>query len=155
MQDMRKIDTVILLLDLCLGLLFLGICESQNGKTSGRENVVRTVGAVRYETQGVSDRELENIKKIAITFDDGPHPTYTGQLLDGLKDRGVHATFFVTGEHAKLHPDIIKRMQEEGNLIGNHTYSHIQLTAKKVNRNCFGCRTWFSIASDIPVLPTS
>lgn len=61
--------------------------------------------------------------------DDGPHPYYTEQLLDGLKERGVVATFFVTGEHAELHPDVIQRMQEEGHLIGNHTYSHIQLRA--------------------------
>ena len=69
----------------------------------------------------------EDVKKIALTFDDGPHPYYTEQLLDGLKERGVHATFFVTGEHAQLHPDVIKRMSEEGHLIGNHTYSHMQL----------------------------
>lgn len=74
-------------------------------------------------------------KRIALTFDDGPHPYYTEQLLDGLKERGVVATFFVTGEHAVLHPDVIKRMQEEGHLIGNHTYSHMQLT--KTNREAF------------------
>ncbi len=67
--------------------------------------------------------------------DDGPHPRYTQQLLDGLKERGVQATFFVTGEHAELHPDIIRRMQEEGHLIGNHTYSHMQL--RKSNREVF------------------
>jgi peptidoglycan/xylan/chitin deacetylase (PgdA/CDA1 family) len=76
-----------------------------------------------------------DVKKIAITFDDGPHPKYTEELLDGLKERGIHATFFVTGENAELHPDIIKRMDEEGHLIGNHTYSHIQLT--KNNREEF------------------
>ncbi len=70
----------------------------------------------------------QEIKKIALTFDDGPHPKYTEQLLDGLKERGVQATFFVTGEHASLHPDIIERMNKEGHVIGNHTYSHIQLT---------------------------
>lgn len=74
-------------------------------------------------------------RRIALTFDDGPHPYYTEQLLDGLKERGVVATFFVTGEHAALHPDVIKRMQEEGHLIGNHTYSHMQLT--KTNREAF------------------
>lgn len=76
-------------------------------------------------------KTIENTgtKKIAITFDDGPHPQYTKQLLDGLKERGVKATFFVTGEHAELHPDIIERMNEEGHLIGNHTYSHIQLNS--------------------------
>lgn len=70
--------------------------------------------------------ELEK-GKVAITFDDGPHPSYTEQLLDGLKERGVKATFFVTGEHASIHPDIIKRIEEEGHLIGNHTYKHTQL----------------------------
>lgn len=73
--------------------------------------------------------------KVAITFDDGPHPKYTEQLLDGLKERGVKATFFVTGEHASLHPDIIKRINEEGHLIGNHTYTHTQLQA--TNREAF------------------
>lgn len=76
-----------------------------------------------------------DIRRVALTFDDGPHPYYTEQLLDGLKERGVNATFFVTGEHAELHPDIIKRMQQEGHLIGNHTYTHIQLT--KSNREEF------------------
>ncbi len=75
----------------------------------------------------------EGTKKIAITFDDGPHPFYTEQLLDGLKERDIHATFFVTGEHAELHPDIIKRMQEEGHLIGNHTYNHMQLNKNNLN----------------------
>lgn len=79
--------------------------------------------------------ETPAIRHIAITFDDGPHPVYTEKLLDGLKERGVHATFFVTGENAALHPDLIKRISEEGHLIGNHTYSHIQLTA--ANREQF------------------
>ena len=55
--------------------------------------------------------------------------------MDGLKKRGVKATFFVTGEHASLHPEVIERMDEEGHLIGNHTYSHIQL--KSSNREKF------------------
>ncbi len=68
-------------------------------------------------------------KKIALTFDDGPHPVYTPELLDGLKERGVQATFFVTGKNAEMYPEIIRRMSEEGHLIGNHTYSHLQLTS--------------------------
>lgn len=89
-----------------------------------------------YKIQNVSsgaiEKEMikgEQTKKVALTFDDGPHPSYTEQLLDGLKKRGVKATFFVTGEHASLHPDIIERMVKEGHLIGNHTYSHMQLNA--------------------------
>ena len=70
----------------------------------------------------------DEIKKIAITFDDGPHPKYTLKLLDGLKKRNVKATFFVIGENVSNNPDVIKRMAEDGHLIGNHTYSHVQLT---------------------------
>lgn len=81
----------------------------------------------------LEEREVNETCKIALTFDDGPHPYYTEQLLDGLKERNVCVTFFVTGEHAKLHPDIIKRMSEEGHLIGNHTYSHMQLRSGAVD----------------------
>lgn len=70
----------------------------------------------------------DEVKKIAITFDDGPHPKYTLKLLDGLKERNVKATFFVIGENVSNNPDVIKRMAEDGHLIGNHTYSHVQLT---------------------------
>ena len=70
----------------------------------------------------------DEVKKIAITFDDGPHPKYTLKLLDGLKERNVKATFFVIGENVSNNLDVIKRMAEDGHLIGNHTYSHVQLT---------------------------
>lgn len=86
-------------------------------------------GQMRRDTDD-SKEETESCMKIALTFDDGPHPFYTEQLLDGLKERGVHVTFFVTGEHAQLHPEVIKRMQEEGHLIGNHTYDHLQLNSE-------------------------
>lgn len=86
-------------------------------------------GKMDSVSQAVGRNMVLETKKIALTFDDGPHPYYTEQLLDGLKERGVVATFFVTGEHAKLHPDVIARMAEEGHLIGNHTYSHMQLKA--------------------------
>ncbi|MCH5271511.1 MAG: polysaccharide deacetylase family protein [Lachnospiraceae bacterium] len=93
-------------------------------RTDGRQAGSHSVEE-RIEQNGGQEE-----KKIALTFDDGPHPYYTEQLLDGLKERGVVVTFFVTGEHAQLHPDIIERMSEEGHLIGNHTYSHMQLTSR-------------------------
>ena len=71
--------------------------------------------------------------KIALTFDDGPSTTWTPALLDGLKERGVKATFFLIGENADKNPEIVKRMAEEGHLIGNHTYHHVELT--KVSEN--------------------
>lgn len=71
--------------------------------------------------------------KIALTFDDGPSVAWTPVLLDGLKERGVKATFFLIGENADKNPEIVKRMAEEGHLIGNHTYHHVELT--KVSEN--------------------
>ena len=65
--------------------------------------------------------------RIAITFDDGPGNA-TEELLDGLRERGVKATFFLIGKSIENYPDTVKRMAEEGHLIGNHTYSHIQLS---------------------------
>lgn len=78
----------------------------------------------------------EEKKKIAITFDDGPNPEWTPKLLEGLKKRGVKASFFVIGEKAEKYPEIIKKMYEEGHLIGNHTYSHVQLTALSDEKAC-------------------
>lgn len=92
------------------------------------------VRQMKHDTLSASQDTLET-RKVAITFDDGPHPVYTPQLLDGLLERGVVATFFVTGENAEANPDIIRRMNDEGHLIGNHTYTHIQLTS--ANREQF------------------
>lgn len=64
---------------------------------------------------------------VAITFDDGPNPNYTPQILDILKEKGVKATFFVVGLHVKKYPDIAKRIVAEGHDIGNHTYTHKDL----------------------------
>lgn len=77
-------------------------------------------------TDGSAASEEYEKMKIAITFDDGPGP-YTERLLDGLLERNVKATFFLIGESAEQYPDVVKRMHEEGHLIGNHTYSHIEL----------------------------
>ncbi|WP_410772564.1 polysaccharide deacetylase family protein [Fontibacillus sp. BL9] len=60
----------------------------------------------------------------ALTFDDGPDTVYTPQLLDLLKRYDAKATFFVVGSNAEKHPDLLKRMHEEGHLIGIHNYVH-------------------------------
>ena len=134
---MKKFAAAVLVFDLIAGLLFLGLQESRGQIPTAAGVAAQTTAVGATGGEAADDRSdvpeggnagPEEVRKIAITFDDGPHPSYTEQLLDGLKERGVHATFFVTGEHAELHPDIIKRMQEEGHLIGNHTYSHMQFT---------------------------
>ena len=68
--------------------------------------------------------------KIALTFDDGPHPQYTAQILDILKEFGVKATFFVIGTNAEKLPELVEREMAEGHEVANHTYDHVYL--KKV-----------------------
>jgi peptidoglycan-N-acetylglucosamine deacetylase len=65
---------------------------------------------------------------IAMTFDDGPHKTNTPRLLDMLKERHIHATFFMVGENVAEYPEIVKRVLAEGHEIGNHSWSHPQLS---------------------------
>ncbi|MCM1174595.1 MAG: polysaccharide deacetylase family protein [Blautia sp.] len=111
-----------------VSLLFYWLGRKQAGEAEERFNVQERIAEDSIVVEKViTERKETETRKIALTFDDGPHPYYTEQLLDGLKERDVCATFFVTGEHAELYPDIIERMKEEGHLIGNHTYSHMQL----------------------------
>src|SRR3954462_7715615 len=64
---------------------------------------------------------------IAMTFDDGPSPETTPRLLDILKQRNIKATFFMIGQNAERHPDIVKRILADGHEIGNHSWTHPQL----------------------------
>ncbi len=65
--------------------------------------------------------------KVALTFDDGPDPLWTPQILDQLKQLGVHATFFIIGENALANPELVRRIVAEGHDIGNHTFTHPNL----------------------------
>ena len=66
-------------------------------------------------------------KYVALTFDDGPRRGTTDRLLDGLKERGAKATFFLIGQQIEDNADLVTRMAEEGHQIGNHTWSHQRL----------------------------
>lgn len=65
---------------------------------------------------------------VALTFDDGPRRSTTGELLDGLAQRGAHATFFLVGEMLPGNEDLVERMEQEGHQIGTHSYDHVYLT---------------------------
>ena len=69
-------------------------------------------------------RSLSSEQAIALTFDDGPHPVYTPQLLDLLTEFGVKATFFVVGSQAEKYPDLLQRIHREGHAVGIHGYKH-------------------------------
>ena len=64
---------------------------------------------------------------VALTFDDGPCPPYTGQILDILREENARASFFVVGRHAAAFPGLVRRMAVEGHQIGNHTWHHTDL----------------------------
>lgn len=85
------------------------------------------VAAGRTEGLPAVTADIRQAPCVALTFDDGPDKTYTPQLLDGLKERGVKASFFVIGKNISGNEELLVRMKEEGHLIGNHTYSHVQL----------------------------
>jgi len=76
-------------------------------------------------------------RRAALTFDDVPDPRYTGKVLDVLARYRVQGTFFVLGSLATRHPALVKRMQREGHVVGNHSYSHAlfsQLTQEQFRR---------------------
>jgi peptidoglycan/xylan/chitin deacetylase (PgdA/CDA1 family) len=62
--------------------------------------------------------------EVVLTFDDGPNPPTTSKVLAALAQECVHATFFLIGQHASEHPDMVKRIAREGHTIGHHTWSH-------------------------------
>jgi len=63
--------------------------------------------------------------KIYLTFDDGPHEKMTPFVLDELAKRGAKATFFAIGKNAEAHPELVRRIREEGHALGNHTWNHL------------------------------
>lgn len=67
---------------------------------------------------------LNDEKKICLTFDEGYENGYTPKILDTLKEKGVKAVFFVTYDFASQNPDLVKRMIDEGHIVGNHSYRH-------------------------------
>ena len=99
-----RIAAVLLLI---MGSAFAKVRKLETVQTDGSVSVVRP--------------------RVALTFDDGPSPKYTPILLDGLKERNVHATFFLLGKNIKKNQKLVQRMQKEGHLLGNHTYNHVQL----------------------------
>jgi peptidoglycan/xylan/chitin deacetylase (PgdA/CDA1 family) len=73
-------------------------------------------------------------RQILLTFDDGPDPDYTPQILDTLAKYDVRATFFVCGEMVDANRGLLGRMADEGHVVGNHTWSHPLLTALRRSR---------------------
>lgn len=117
---------------LCLGIL--GYTAGHRTKSGAFAETVRQ--EVLQEPAETKETEEPETKKIALTFDDGPHPVYTEQMLDVLKAEQVPATFFLLGQNIEGQEEIVKKIAEEGHLIGNHTFHHVQITGLSKEQAC-------------------
>ena len=116
LNDWKRKGFYVILIFFC-SCCFIGI--SKETKETEREI---------QQKESVEESGVKEKPSIAITFDDGPSDRYTGRLLDGLKERNVKASFFLIGENAEENSELVERIYKEGHLIGNHTYSHVQMT---------------------------
>ena len=91
--------------------------------TSGELSGPATQKDIRENDSIISSGTVHD-KWIALTFDDGPYPPYTDRLLDVLKAKGIHATFFLVAEQAQQYPELVRRMKAEGHTVGLHAFRH-------------------------------
>lgn len=119
------------------GLILLGAYTSGKEPVADAGQQTKLSAPVSVQTGNAEvSKKQDGTAEVALTFDDGPHPVYTAKLLDGLKERGVHVTFFVVGENIPGNEDLIARMEEEGHLIGNHTYDHVKISDMDPQEAC-------------------
>lgn len=120
--------SLLLLTGMMCGIVLCNYVTDSMGYGSGQEQESK---AAVFSQNVLSKEEIvaDDVtqKKVAITFDDGPNADYTEMLLEGLKERGVKATFFLLGKEAEKYPEIVKDIYDEGHLIGTHSYEHVNL----------------------------
>ena len=103
------------------------VCRLQDLSGSAKLSVPFLNKALQKSAPGSSKTDSSitvSGRFIALTFDDGPYPPYTERLLDLLKKKKARATFFLVAEQAQRHPDLVRRMAEEGHTVGLHAYRH-------------------------------
>ena len=115
-SDIKNPDTAVS--DIKDSMMKDSVRTGKRGKMGMEEKAV--------DAEAVTDQKEK--KLVALTFDDGPSEDCTGELLDGLKERGIRATFFLMGENIPGKEELVLRMREEGHLIANHGYRHVQMT---------------------------
>ena len=114
------------LLDLC----FLGIvCRLAMGTRQ------EALAEAKQADGAVSSSECTPGGELALTFDDGPHKIYTKKLLDGLRERGVKASFFLVGENIPGNEELVRQMAADGHLIGVHCMTHVDLARQPIEKS--------------------
>ena len=130
-------------------LAAFGTAQAQNSKTTGAAEAKASVAClnpnalglsrtVEIDTTGGPGFGFEHFKQhdflrnneVVLTFDDGPWPENTPRVLKALADHCIKATFFPIGKHATYYPEILRQVAEAGHTIGNHTWSHQDLSKK-------------------------
>lgn len=138
LDQMRLITMLGLLTAVVLAALLYGYFQPQRGRRLGLSlamvgmivGAVITINAVRPESNfygPVVSYAGTTQKVVALTFDDGPYPPYTSQILDVLQQYQVKATFFVIGQNVDKYPDLVRREVAQEHEVGNHTYHHYDL----------------------------
>lgn len=89
--------------------------------------VAYTIGAHAAARWGAAVRSGPHVMRVALTFDDGPHPEFTPRFLDVLAEHGARGSFFLIGRHAEEEPEVARAIVESGHDVGSHTYSHRHL----------------------------
>ena len=126
-----------------LGLLLLVLAvllgaQGLSTRTTGRSATPLAAGAGPLASEGsvltwdgeeLTSRERDVGKRIALTFDDGPDPRWTPRVAAALRRLQAHATFFVVGSKVVSYPEVVQRLRREGFELGNHTFTHADLSA--------------------------
>ncbi len=89
-----------------------------------KRNLITAERYTQFPSPYMITRHGGAVRKVALTFDDGPDPVYTPQILDALHKAGVPGTFFIIGVNGELNPELLRREIDEGHEIGNHTFTH-------------------------------
>lgn len=104
--------------------------EQEKDEEGEKDNGEVSLSTIKPSAEEIS-RGPVGSKRVALTFDAGAESEVTPKILEVLEDSGVKATFFLTGKWVKENPELTEKIAEQGNVIGNHTYSHPDLTKEK------------------------
>ncbi|WP_405931336.1 bifunctional polysaccharide deacetylase/glycosyltransferase family 2 protein [Streptomyces sp. NBC_00827] len=143
LQKPRVILALLLLLALTSVMLLDGYLRSEIGNDSrvrdgaAYDKVPQKIldgGPILTFNNGTSKTQSVPDKTIVLTFDDGPNPTWTPQILKVLEENDVQATFFVVGSMVSRSPSVVKDLVDQGNEIGIHTFTHVDLSYQSTAR---------------------
>src|SRR5690625_4961147 len=129
---MKKLFLSSIIVLLMVSIFFKGQVNASFGWGYKKNNEHKLPDIGKYEDMlkeyGAYYADLSGKKNLYLTFDNGYEQGYTSGILDVLKTEQVPATFFVTGHYIESEPELIKRMVQEGHIIGNHSYHHPDFT---------------------------